>query len=275
MDTPQNFPSFRELFPDLDQFILHLVDLYKEDRINSWDDLDSQVKAFFTPSRMGQVEAAAPGWQKMASYAEGVTLVHVMCVFLGMCMLPEYQNLSSVQQDLMKWIILFHDIDKFHIRGKKDTMHAFNSGVVTANRLPRLGFSPANQYPELIKSWSEYTTGAFIANDGDAAPIPDNTKLPGILHGIVRLFGENTPATLIVKTVLLHISLHVDDMYPTPAPLTMEEASCYIDINLFPLLRVMMLSDNEGWSLFADPERRAQQRRDTLAAFDKVEMLIS
>jgi hypothetical protein len=31
----------------------------------------------------------------------------------------------------------------------------------------------------------------------------------------------------------------------------------------------MMLSDNEGWSLF-DPETRARQRRDTLAAFEEV-----
>ena len=172
----------------------------------------------------------------------------------------------------MKWVILFHDIDKFHIRGKKDTMHAFNSGVVTANRLPDLGFSYTEAYPELIRYWSEYTLQAFI--QGEAAPTPDNRKLPGILQGIEQLFGKNMPATLIVKTVLLHISLHVDDQYPTPAPLTEQEAQEYIDGHLFPLLRVMMLSDNEGWSLF-DPETRSRQRADTLAAFEKVKQLIS
>jgi hypothetical protein len=54
----------------------------------------------------------------------------------------------------------------------------------------------------------------------------------------------------------------------------MEEAQRYINTSLFPLLRVMMLSDNEGWSLF-DPETRSRQRRDTLAAFEKVSELIS
>lgn len=220
------------------------------------------------------MEALVPGWRKMASYADGITLVHVLCVFLGMYMLPEFSQLSSQQQQLMKWVILFHDIDKFHIRGKKDTMHAFHSGVVTANRLPALGFSFSQNYPEMIRPWSGYTNQAFIPGEGDAPPTPDNRKLPEALRGIEQLFGEDTPSALIVKTVLLHISLHVDDQYPTPAPLTMEEAQLYIDSHLFPLLRVMMLSDNEGWSMF-DPETRARQRRDTLAAFEKVGKLIS
>src|SRR4030095_15527113 len=98
-------------------------------------------------------------------------------------------------------------------------------------------------------------------------------KLPGILQGIQQLFGQNTPATLIIKTILLRISLHVDDNYPTPAPLTKEELRQYIDSDLFPLLRVMMLSDNEGWSLF-NLETRARQRRDTLAVFQEIERLI-
>jgi hypothetical protein len=191
-----------------------------------------------------------------------------------MYMLPEFSQLSSHQQQMMKWVILFHDIDKFHIRGKKDTMHAFHSGVVTAHKLPDLGFSFSDQYAELVGPWSEYTNQASIAGEEDGAPTPDNRKLPEILRGIEQLFGEDTPSALIVKTVLLHISLHVDDQYPTPAPLTMEEAQRYININLFPLLRVMMLSDNEGWSLF-DPDTRSRQRRDTLAAFEKVRELIS
>jgi hypothetical protein len=63
-------------------------------------------------------------------------------------------------------------------------------------------------------------------------------------------------------------------MYPTPAPLTEDEIRTYIDDDLLPLLRVMMLADNEGWSMF-EPEYRAKQRKDTLAAFDAVERLMS
>ncbi|HLO17832.1 MAG TPA: hypothetical protein VK206_23580 [Anaerolineales bacterium] len=274
MNTNKEFPIFDDCFSDLNQFILKLVGAYEAGRINSWNDLEQQVITHFNPERMQQMESVLPGWQKMASYSDGITLVHVMCVFLGLFMLPEFQNLTSEQQQLAKWIVLFHDVEKFHIRGKKDTMHAFRSGVQTANILPRFGFATNVKYKELVDSWSEYTAQAFIAGIDGIMPKPDNQKLPQILTGIDLLYGENTPAALIIKTVLLHISLAVDPFYPTPAPLTEDEIACFIDSSLFPLLKVMMLADNEGWSLF-EPETRARQRNDTLAAFQEIEKLIS
>lgn len=267
-------PVFDDCFPDLNQFILELVNAYEAGKITSWENLDARVKAFFTSEKMKQMESRAPGWGEMASYTDGVTLVHVMCVFLGMFMLPEFQSLTPAQKQIAKWIILFHDIAKFHIPGKKDTMHAFQSGVQAANLLPRFGFRTRGHFGERIGQWSTYTNQAFIAGENNASPKPDNRKLPGILIGIDNLFGKDTPGALITKTVLLHISLNVDPSYPTPAPLTDDEARRYIDLKLLPLLRVMMLSDNEGWSLF-DPETRTRQRRDTLQVFEKLEAMIS
>jgi len=188
-----------------------------------------------------------------------------------MFMLPEFQALSTEQKQLAKWIILFHDIDKFHTRGKKDTMHAFRSGVIAANIVPGIGFPTSEKYDDLIRPWSELALNAFTMEN--SSPKPDNKKLPEILSGIEQLFGTDTPASLIVKTVLLHISLDVDKNYPTPTPLTENEIKQYINSNLFPLLRIMMLSDNEGWSLF-EPEIRKQQYRDALEAFEKVKVLI-
>jgi len=274
MNTTEVVPVFDDCFPDLNNFILDLVNAYEAEKIKSWDDLEERVKTYFTPERMKQMESQVPGWQTMASYSDGITLVHVMCVFLGLFMLPEFRDLTPRQKQMAKWIILFHDLAKFHIRGKKDTMHAFRSGVQAALALPRFGFPMAQQYRERIITWSDLTLQAFLAGKGDAAPIPDNRKLPEILAGIDELFGKNTPAALITKTVLLHISLDVDPFYPTPAPLTEAESKRYINPSLLPLFRVMMLADNEGWSLF-DPETRARQRHDTLQAFEKVERLIS
>jgi hypothetical protein len=274
MNTTQVFPAFDGAFSHLDQFVLELVRRYQAGKIKSWDDLEEQVNAYFTPQRMEQMESAVPGWQTMASYSGRITLVHVMCVFLGLFMLPEFQGLSPQEQQLAKWIVLFHDIAKFHIRGKKDPMHAFRSASLTANLLPKFGFRTVQKFPEMINSWSEYVVQAFIALDGDIAPKPDNQKLPEILAGLDQLYGPDTPATLIVKTVLLHISLDIDPFYPTPAPLTEDETKRFIDPTLLPLLRVMMLADNEGWSLF-DPETRARQRNDTLKAFQRIERLIS
>ena len=274
MSAKSDFPLFDIENPELNQFILTLADDYNQRRLNSWDELDRRVKLFSTPEIMDAIESKAPGWKKMASFSDGITLTHVTCVFLGMYMLPEFQALSAEQQQLAKWIILFHDIDKFHIRGKRDMMHAFRSGVIAANIMPKIGFPTSKNYNGLIRSWSELTLNAFSMENENSSPKPDNKKLPEILSGIEELFGSDSPAALIVKTVLLHISLDVDKNYPTPTPLTESEIKKYINLNLFPLLRIMMLSDNEGWSLF-DPETRNQQKRDALEAFVKVEKLIS
>jgi len=267
-------PSFDEQFPILNQFILELVDLYRIGDLNSWDELDKEVKAFFTPECMDAMEDLVPGWRKMASYSEGITLTHVMCVFLGVFMLPEFQTLTPAEQQIAKWFVLFHDLDKFHIRGKKDSMHAFNSAMKTANLLPRFGFIVTEQYPELIHSWSELTAQAYIAQAGDAAPKPDNHKLPEILMGIDQMYGENTPAALITRVVLFHISLNIDPEYPTPAQLTPQEIKRYITPDLFRLLKIMLLGDNEGWTLF-DAESRQRQNKYAIAVLQEIESLIA
>jgi hypothetical protein len=272
MSSSRPFPPFDETFSDLNGFLRRLVNNYEAGEIRSWDELEGQVKAYFTSEKMEQMELAVPGWHRMASFTDGITLVHVMCVFLGMLMLPEFQALTAERKQLAKWIILLHDIAKFHIRGKRDTMHAFRSGVQAANLLPRYGFATREHYDERIGYWSQYTHQAFIPGDG-IAPKPDNQKLPYILIGIDNLFGKDTPAALITKTVLLHISLDVDHLYPTPAALNEEEIKRFISPNLLPLLKVMMLSDNEGWSLF-DPDTRARQRKEALDAFQRVETII-
>jgi len=274
MNAYAEFPTFDIEFEKLNQFILTLVEEYDEGTIKSWDDLEERVRAFYTPEKMDYIEAKAPGLKKMSSYSDGFTLTHVTCVFLGMFMLPEFQALSTEQRQIAKWIILFHDIDKFHIHGKKDSMHAFNSAVVAAKILPAIGFPMTDDYDTEIHSWSEFTLNAFTMEDGDPAPKPDNRRLPEILLGIEQLFGKNTPACLIVKTALLHISLNVDKNYPTPSPLTEAETKEFISTSLLPLMKVMMLSDTEGWSLF-EPEVREQQITDAMEAFERVERLIS
>jgi hypothetical protein len=273
MKSQMEFPSFDENLPFLNQFIHELVEAYNAGHLSSWEALDARVKSFFTQEHMNAVEIIAPGWKKMASYTDGITLTHVTCVFLGMFMLPEFRSLTDEQKQLAKWIVLFHDIDKAHIRGQKDTMHAFNSGVVAANTLPKLGFPVADKYQALIISWGDFTKQAFTV-EAKIPKKPDNRKLPEILAGISQLFGEHSPADLITKTVLLHISLDVDKNYPPPSPLTDDEIKHSISPALFPLLKVMMLSDNEGWSLFNSAVRE-QQRRDTLQVFEHIQILIS
>ena len=266
MKPPEVFPAFDDCFADQNQFILELVQAYEAGRIKSWDDLENRVKPFFTPKRIEQM----PGWQKMASYAGGVTLVHVMCVFLGLFMLPEFQSLTPAQKQIAKWTVLFHDVEKEIQKGKRDPIHGFRSAVITAKYLPEFGFPVTSQYDDLIDSWSQLTNLAITSSPRYSEPIQDNHRLPEILAGIERMFGEDTPAALIVKNVLLHMSINVVTEWPQAAPLTEVEIKNYISRDLAPLLKVMMLSDNEGWVMFY-PNDRSKQRTETLKVFRRME----
>ena len=189
-----DFPSFDNTLSFLNQFILELVGAYQTGELKSWGELDRSVKNFFAPEQTEELERIIPGWKKMASYSNGVTKTHVACVLLGVFMLDEPQVLSPEEQQLSKWIALFHDLDKFHVKGKKDTMHAFNSAVLAARIMPSLGFPVTDEYDELIDKWGDFTRNAYNKPFWKPNPIPNNKKLPEILEGIEKLFGENAPA---------------------------------------------------------------------------------
>jgi hypothetical protein len=272
MNTQLVIPKFNEELPDLHKFILGLVADYHTGRISSWEDLEQRVTGFFTHERMEQMEATLPHWQKMASYYEGITLIHVMCVFLGLYMLPEYQSLAPSRQNLMQWIILLHDVEKKPAKRQRDPFHAFRSAVTAARRLPSLGFETTHEYASRIGPWSELVLSACVQPAGAPEPIQDNRRFPEILEGIDQMFGKESAAGAIVKTVLLHTSFNVVKEWPQAAPLTIDEITRYVDRDLLPLLKVMMLSDNEGWSIFY-PDRDTQ-RSDTLEVYEELEKLI-
>lgn len=272
MSALSSFPSFDESLPFLHQFVLELVEAYRAGEVDSWNALDRKVKAFFTPARMEQMEAIVPGWHKMASYNDAITLVHVMCVFLGLYMMPEFLSMNHMQQQLMKWVILLHDVEKEPQAGKRDHAHAFHSAVTAARILPKLGFPITAKYDSLINEWSEFTTSAITKPENSTDIIQDNRKLPEILNGIEQMFGQNAPAALIIKTILFHLSVDMQ-LWPPATPLTNEEVKRYFDHDLVPMLRVMNLGDSEGWSIFH--ESREALRNDTLDAFMTIERLIS
>lgn len=269
----EHFPSFDSHLIELNRFVLKLAEEYHAGKINAWDDLEERVGVFFTAAQMDAMEAIVPGWRKMTSYLDGVTLTHVMGVFLGLLMLPEFQSLSREQQELAKWMVLFHDVEKEVRKGERDPKHGFRSAVTTARQLPHLGFTAREEYDRLIAPWSEFTYSAVKMAESYTEPIQDNEKLLKILTGIDRMFGEDTPAALIVKGVLLHMSINVVRDWPQPAPLTEAEVRMYINSDLVPLLKVLMLADNDGWVLFYP--QREQQRSETLETFQRIEKIIS
>jgi hypothetical protein len=272
-DSLTDFPHFDESFSFLNRFILALEKDYRKRRITSLNELDEKVKVFFSAERMDEMESLVPHWQKMASYLEGVTLTHVMCCFLGMYMTREFLALTLEEQQIMKWVILFHDVEKEPQTGKRDHLHAFRSAASAARRLPDLGFPVALDYDSASNQWDSFTRSASTKLANSADEVQDNEKLPEILMGIERMFGRHTPADLVIRTILLHLSVNMKE-WPPPNPLNHEQVKSCIDPELLPLLRVMNLADNDGWTLF-DPSVNQRQRLDVLEEFEKIESLIS
>ena len=253
-------------------FALSLTRDYQSGELSSWQALTQRVDAFFSPAMLDQVENVAPGWPEMAARGKGLTQVHVMCAFIGLLTCPEFKRASRAQQELAKWVVLFHDIAKQVEPGKPDRIHAFRSATTAAVALPIIGFEVTTNHASHCEEWCALVRAANIqlGDRHTAYPIQDNGQLPRIIEGIGQMFGHGSPAALIIKTVLLHHSITMLEQYPVAAPLTEYETGHYLDRDLLTLLKLMSLADSDGWELFL-PTTRERYRQLTLAVFDKLE----
>jgi hypothetical protein len=268
-----DFPRFESQFPDVMDFVAVLARDYRAGLIDSWEVLGKKVRAFFTPARLSEMDAVVPGWHRMALDAGGITLVHVMAVYMSLLLCPQFRRASRDRRELMKWIVFFHDIAKEIRDGRRDFTHEFHSAALTAETLPSLGFAPAPDYGHLIKDWVTMVNGAITVQKKTDINIQDNSKLPEIFAGIERLFGHNTPAALIAKSVLFHMSFNVVKEWPHATPLTESDIKKYVDLELLPLLKMMILVDNDAWALF-DPPLKKRFRQETIKVFQKLVSII-
>jgi hypothetical protein len=266
----EQFPRIEFHLPNVMRFVTALALDYESGLTDSESILEEKVLAFFSADVLARVEVIAPGWRRMSSYADGCTLVHVMSAFLALMLCPEYQNASIEQQALLKWIVLYHDIAKKVIKGKRDAIHGFRSAAIAGGSVAQIGFTVTDEYYSHVEDWIAITNEAITWANEAKIYIQDNHKLPKIIDGIDRIFDHNTAAALVVKTVLLHMSINVVEDWPQMAPLTEAETSQFIDATILPLLKIMMLVDNDAWSLFDQPTKE-KYRGETLAVFRGIE----
>lgn len=266
-------PKLEQYLPELMQFTAELAAQRQNGTITDWQMFSAQVRTFFTPAILQKTDQVASGWIKMSEFADQQTLIHVTSVLTALRLLPEYLQASSEQRTLIEWTVLFHDVAKVAQRGKHDYIHGFRSAAITGRGLRLDGFPVTLDYPSSIDEWFSLTWNAILYRTDLQEITQDNGKLPEILAGIDRLFGANTPAVLIIKSVLFHMSIVTDPDYPTVAPLTDAEIVRYIDAACFPILKMMMLVDTDGWDMF-DPTAREHHRRMTLEVFDKIALQI-
>lgn len=267
-------PRAEALLPQLTRFVHLLLEEIQQGQITDWPDFIEQVRAFYTPERMAQIEHVVPGWDEMASYANQQTLIHVTSVLVALYRLPEYQQATSDQRALMEWVVLFHDVAKIAQRGRHDYTHGFRSAAIAGRALRAIGFPVTDDYTAKIDDWFALTHSASIHRADLGEDAQDNTKLPQIVAGIDRLFGVDAPAGWVIKAVLFHISVVTDPDYPTVAPLTDAEFRRYLTPSSFPILRMMMLVDTDAWNIFDAPESQ-RQRQQTLDAFERLAPLLS
>ena len=265
-------PPIESLFPELAPFVAGLAQDYASGKYKSWPGFAETVKAFFLPAMMVQIETVIPGWRRMAGYADGATLVHVMAALTALRLAPEYQQAAPQQKAIFQWIVLLHDLGKEIHAGARDNIHAFRSGVLAAKALPRLGFRTAADYPAQVEVWADLANSAVIQDSNKGVLIQDNRKLPEILAGIDRLFGRNTAPALIVKAILFHLSINTIQDWPQAAPLSALETRRYIGAELLPYIRLIMLIDSDAWELFNEEVRR-KQRQAVAFAFQAIEKM--
>lgn len=266
-------PLVDDHLPGLMAFVRDLHDAVGRGDVADPNAVAGRVRAFFTAERVAQVETVVPGWAAMASSAGGRTQVHIVSALVALQQLPEFQAAPPDQQALAWWIVLFHDVGKTPLDGRRDYVHAFRSAVSAGKALPRVGFAVTGGYAEHVQTWAELTAGAFESRPDDGEPVQDNDKLPAILSGIDKLFGWQTAAALILQAVLLHMSITNLAQWPQAAPLTDAEIKRYVSVPLWPLLRMMMLTDNDAWHLF-EPDIRRRYRAETLDVFARAGRLI-
>jgi hypothetical protein len=264
-----SIPEVESHLPELMPFINTLGREYESGKLNAWPMMTEKVLSFFSPAMMDKVELILPGWKEMASYVNAQTLIHVTSVLTALTLCPEYQSASPHQQALMKWIVLFHDLGKKARAGKRDAVHGFVSAVLTGKGLPQIGFAINNA--EGIETWTAWTANSITKHPQTNEDIQDNSRLPEIMEGIDRLFGVD--AALVIKAVLFHMSIDVVSEWPQAAPLTQAEIRQYIDADLFPLLKIMMIVDNDAWAFF-NKETKRSDRAETLAAFAEVQKIV-
>lgn len=261
------------LLPDLMGFVRTLDSPFTNEKLRSQPEIDQRVAEFFTPELMDAVEAVIPGWKVMAGHNDGETLVHVVTALVVLFQCPEYQKANAQDAVLLKWIVLLHDLAKAPIPFKRDSTHGFKSAALAARILPTVGFEVTDAYAGYIDEWFTLTSNAITTHVATGEMIQDNSKLPQILAGIDRLFGENTSAALIVKTILLHMSITVVEDWPQLAPLTTAEIRQHVDRRLLSFLQIMMLVDNDAWAFF-DPVTKLRYRQETLAVFQRLRRVV-
>lgn len=266
-------PQVAEVIPRFMEIVHDLAAAHGRGEWRSWAEAETAVSGAFSPAVMAEMETHIPGWQKMTSYEDGQTLVHVCSVFVAMLGSDYYRQATKIERDLWEWVALLHDLAKAPQPGKRDLTHAFRSATQAARILPRVDFPVQAAYGQVVDGWVVLVETAVCPTPA-AGLIQDNGQLPAILDGIVRMFGADSAAALVLKMILLHHSFSPIPAWPNPAALTDAEVRACISPALWRVLGPFLAFDSDGWDMY-DVATRPLHAAQVEACLAQVEQLLA
>jgi hypothetical protein len=117
--------------------------------------------------------------------------------------------------------------------------------------MPELGFDllPNINMADL-EAWSNLVMSAQ-RQDGERM-VHDHSFLREIIDGIHKCWGNNSPATRVLKAVLLHQSLPAIKAWENAVLLTDRELSYSLTLEDMEVLGLLIIADSDSWNIFAD-----------------------
>jgi len=242
--------TIQELLPDFWELSQKTAATLRAEKFSSWKPLIQQIQPILELGFIEKMEAAIPGWKKIATLNDGQTAIHTLLVFSLCLNLPEYTLFSDeMTRKEIEWAAILHDLDKNLARN--DTAHPFRSAAVVARIMPQLGFKPlVGVYQSDIDNWSILVMSAQKP-DGEKM-VHNHTPLKKIIHDLHRCWGSDSSASRVLKAVLLHQSLPTVEDWKNAVLLNNEELAYSLTLKDMNVLDPLMVVDSDSWNIYSE-----------------------
>jgi hypothetical protein len=245
----RNMISVKEKLPDFWNLSKRIASDLRAEKFTDWERLIQTTNPLLEQNFIDKIDKVIPGWRKIATVHDGQTAIHTLLVFVTCLNLPEYGQADIQTRMEIEWAAVLHDLDKD--RARNDAAHPFRSAAVAVRIMPELGF---DLLPNItmtdLEAWSNLARSAQ-RQDGERM-VHDHSFLQEIIDGIHKCWGNNSPATRVLKAVLLHQSLPTLRDWSSAVLLTDRELSYSLTLEDMDILGNLIIADSDSWNIFTD-----------------------
>eukprot|EP00347_Sterkiella_histriomuscorum_P015794 403355658 len=217
-----------------------------------------------------------PEWKDLTEIDNNIVCVHTMNVLYLTVNDDRFKNLSSQEQNIMKWAVLLHDVRKLgppHFFGKDHT-HPFKGGKAVLEAFNRLGLIADDQQENLksmislIDQSKEKLDPKLLEKQRDTVTTPafgailcDEMHSHKYLSDIFLLFWETIAERgsfidLVFRLVFFHQSLIGINDIPAVVELSQEERLIYCDEYFLTIMKILMVNDSLSYMYVCDFDQK-------------------